>query len=254
MDQSNALLSPAQRMDAAKKWLLGPEMQQNIARALPRHISAERVAQLFFVEARKTPRLLECTGESLLGAVMEVSKLGLELGTLGHAWILPFKVKGKLTATVIIGYKGMLALAWRSDKISNVYGHVVRDGDFFEYTFGSDPVIRHTPADFPDRGRPTHAYAGCTTVTGGQILEVMAIEECEKVRSRSRSGSKGPWVDDYDAMCVKTAMRRALKLAPCSTELARAITVDEAQDARGDQHLEASLEPIPAAGDGDGDA
>ncbi len=244
MNQNSQLMSREQAYDAAKAWIFKPEMQLQIQRALPRHLLAQKVSQLFLVEARKTPGLLECTGDSLLGAVMEVSKLGLELGTLGHAWIIPFKVKGVKTATVIVGYKGMLDLAWRSDKIKSVYAHEVLEGDFFEYAFGSEHYVKHIPAAADDRGKITHTYAGCETVAGGRIMDVMDIVDIEKIRQKARSKDKGPWVTDYHPMCVKTVVRKMLKLAPCSTELTKAISLDELGE-RGDQNLEATLVAIP---------
>lgn len=252
MEQQNQLVPFDERYGQIRDWLLGEEMQTQLVLALPQGIDAGRHCRQFLTECRKIPKLVECTGESLLGAMMEVAQLGLDIGTRGHAWIIPYKVKGTMTANLLVGYKGMLDLAWRSGKVTNMYGHVVNDGDKFEYAFGSDQFIRHVPASYADRGDITHAYSGCDTVYGGKLMDVMLIEDIEDIRSRARGSDKGPWVTDYPQMCIKTSIRRMLKLAPCSAELGRAIALDEKADAGLPQDLaEANpvdigpLEPVP---------
>src|SRR5436309_12826592 len=64
--------------------------KQEIARALPKHMDADRLARVAITTLRQTPRLLECTPQSLLGALMLSAQLGLEPGPLGHAYLVPF--------------------------------------------------------------------------------------------------------------------------------------------------------------------
>jgi recombination protein RecT len=246
MQQTTEIVSFDDRMTKASDWLLGAKMQEALTQALPRGVDPLRLTRLFFTECRRIPDLLECTGESLFGSVLEIAQLGLDIGTRGHAWILPFRVKGTKTATVVIGYKGMLDLAWRSDRIQSVYAHEVFDGDIFEYEFGSEQRIRHTPApDATMRKIITHAYAGCETISGGKLLDVMSVADIEKIRQRARAKDKGPWVTDYPQMCCKTVLRRMLKLAPCSVELSRAITLDEQAEVGLAQHLGAEMTTAP---------
>jgi recombination protein RecT len=251
MEQHNELVPFEERYDKARNWLMSPEMQQRMKLALPRHVDEGRLTQLYLTEWKRIPALMECTGESLLGALMECAQLGLDIGTRGHAWILPYwnKQQRAKVATLIVGYKGMLDLAWRSDKIKSVYAHEVCEGDEFEYAFGSEQFVRHLPADPDKRGDITHAYAGVETIRGGRVLDVMSISAIEKVRERSRSGSenKGPWKTDYWSMCIKTVVRRMLKLAPCSVELSTAIEHDERGDLGLEQRFKATIdnETIP---------
>ena len=248
---STDLQTFAASYNTVKDMLASPNMQDQLRAALPKHVSPERLARLVLTELRRIPRLLDCTRESLLGSVMEAAQLGLDIGTRGHAWILPYKVKGIMTAQLIVGYRGMLDLAWRSGQLRSVYAHVVRDGDVFEYEYGTAQFLRHQPSTLSLKGEISHAYSGCTTVNGGEIFDVMSIEEIESARKRSRAKDSGPWVTDYAEMCRKTSLRRMLKIAPCGLELARAITLDEQAELGLEQRLEDSVVVIaPGSSEG----
>ncbi len=215
--------------------LARPEMQAQLTAALPRALSAERLVRLVCTEVRKNEKLLECSYRSLAGAVMEAAQLGLDIGTRGHSWLIPFKGE----ATLIIGYRGMIDLAYRSERVRSVAAYVVYEGDTFTFRYGTSPEIDHVPVPACDResGTPTHAYAVIETTYGGTLMDVMAVEDLERIRERSRSKSRGPWVADYDEMCKKTVLRRLFKLAPCSTELQRAVTLDDQAEVGVEQHL-----------------
>jgi recombination protein RecT len=246
MEQQHQLTPFEEGYATVHSLIMSPAMQGQFAAALPRSVDPERFARLVLTEIRRIPRLLDCTRESMLGAMMEAAQLGLDIGSRGHAWILPYKIKGTMTATLITGYKGLLDLAWRSQKIKTVYAHEVCEGDFFEYAFGSEQYIRHRPAAKCDRGEISHAYAGCETVFGGKLMDVMPVEDIEAIRQRARARDSGPWVTDFPAMAVKTVVRRMLKLAPCSVELSRAITLDEQGEIGVPQGLEIEITPTAA--------
>lgn len=66
-------------------------MMPEIQRALPKHLSADRLTRIAMTTIRQTPALLECNVQSLLGAVMQAAQLGLEPNILGQCYIIPFK-------------------------------------------------------------------------------------------------------------------------------------------------------------------
>lgn len=68
-------------------------MKPEIAKALPSHMSAERLARIVYTEIRRNPELMECERTSLLGAVMLSAQLGLEQGPLGHCYLVPHNNK-----------------------------------------------------------------------------------------------------------------------------------------------------------------
>src|SRR6185369_356853 len=61
-----------------------------IRMALPRHLDADRMLRISMTSIRRTPALLSCNPQSLLGAIMQASQLGLEPdGVLGLAYLIP---------------------------------------------------------------------------------------------------------------------------------------------------------------------
>jgi recombination protein RecT len=225
--------------------LATPSVQAQIKAALPRHMTAERMARIATTELRKTPKLMECQPMSFLGAVIQCAQLGLEPGNaLGHAYILPFEKRQKINnqwqtvgveAQLIIGYRGMIDLARRSGQILSLSAQAVYAGDEFECVFGLDPTLRHVPNFHdPERAqadRLTFVYAVAKLKDGGTQFAVMSRAEIDAIRARSKAAASGPWVTDYEAMALKTVIRRLFKYLPVSIEMQRAVQLDEKADA-----------------------
>lgn len=209
-----------------------------IARALPRHMNADRMARIVTTEIRRTPKLLQCDAKSLFGAVIQSSQLGLEPGGgLGHAYLVPYGKECQL----IIGYRGMIDLARRSGQMVSLAGEAVYAKDRFEYELGLEPKLKHVPSTDEDRGPLVYVYAVACLVGGGRQFVVMSKGDVDKIRKRSKAGESGPWKTDYDAMAIKTAIRRLFKYLPVSVEVTRAAVFDEAGD-RGAQNNAAVLD------------
>jgi len=201
------------------------EGQKNeIARALPKHMDADRLARIAFTTIRSTRGLATCTPESLLGGLMTCAQLGLEPGPLGHAYFVPFKNE----VTFILGYKGMIELALRSGKIVSLIAREVYEHDEFEVAYGLEDALRHKPVITGDRGRVIAYYAVAKLVGGGHAFVVLSRDDVEKIRKRSRAKDSGPWQTDYDAMAKKTAVRRLFTYLPTSVEIAQALAQDGA--------------------------
>lgn len=212
--------------------------QGEIARALPRHMTADRMARIVTTEIRRIPKLLSCDAKSLFGAVIQCSQLGLEPGSgLGHAYLIPYGKECQL----IIGYRGMIDLARRSGQMMSLTGEAVYAKDKFEYELGLEPRLKHVPATDDDRGTLVYVYAVAVLTGGGRQFVVLSRGDVEKVKRRSKAAGSGPWVTDYDAMAIKTAIRRLFKYLPVSVEMQRAVVIDEAAD-RGEQHNAAVLD------------
>lgn len=214
-----------------------------IALALPKHLTADRLIRVALTSVQRTPELLQCDQTSLLAAIIQSAQLGLEPdGVLGQAYLIPFNntKKGKKEVQFIAGYKGLCALARRSGEISSIDARVVREGDKFKYTFGLNPVLEHVPGETAEdepEGAITHAYAVIRLKDGGHQFDVMTRGQIDAIRKRSRAGTSGPWVTDYAEMAKKTVLRRVLKLAPMSVEAQRAVALDELAEAGIPQEL-----------------
>ena len=202
-----------------------------IARALPNHITAEKMARVFLTACTTTPKLLDCDPLSLMKAVMEASALGLlPDGVLGHGYILPYGSSAKF----IPGFRGLMDMARRSGKVAGIQARVVYKNDDFYYEYGARPTIRHIPAQMAgdEPGDPVGAYATATLIeTDEVVFEVMWEEDINKIRERSPAGSRGPWVTDTLEMWRKTPLRRLMKYLPLSPEVQAAVTSAEYAEA-----------------------
>lgn len=212
-------------------------MSKEIARALPKHVTPDRMARIVITALRNTRNLAACDSASFLGCVMSASQLGLEVNTpLGQAYLIPRKVKdkpGKFSCTLMIGYQGMLDMIWRSGMVKSIDVDVVRSGDHFEYERGTNSRISHRYSEDDNREdqKITHAWASATLAAGGTMSIVLTRSQLEARASRAQDGGKsGPWLTDTAAMCKKTAVRELFKWVPKSSEVARAIAIDEATD------------------------
>lgn len=198
-------------------------MRPEIARALPKHMDADRMARIALTTLRKTPKLANCSPESFLGALMTCSQLGVEPGATGEAYLVPFGRE----CTFVLGYKGMAKLFWQSPMAKSLDAQVVYEHDQFDYQYGLDPYLKHKPV-LGNRGKAIAYYAVATTVSGGSAFVVLSPDDVEKHRKFSKSGNSGPWRDHYDQMAKKTCVRELFKLLPVSVELAQAVAQDGA--------------------------
>lgn len=194
-----------------------------ISQALPKHLTADRIIQVSTTLISRTPDLAECTPASLIGAIIQCSILGFEpIPALGQCYLVPFYngKTGQKEVNFIIGYKGMIDLARRSDKLQTIYAQCVYERDEFDYEFGLEPKLIHKPAK-ENRGALTHVYAVAKFTNGGYSFEVMSKFDVDKIKDSSQAAKSkfSPWNSGYyDEMAKKTVLRRLWKLLPSSIE------------------------------------
>ncbi|MDR3962160.1 MAG: recombinase RecT [Eggerthellaceae bacterium] len=211
-----------------------------IQAVMPKHMSSERMYQIALSAINTTPKLAECSPATILSCVMKCSALGLEpsaVDGLGRAYILPYRSKQGMQAQLILGYKGMIALARRSGEIKDISARAVYEGDEFDYSFGLDEHLSHKPAarEHKDGEKPTHVYMVAHFKDGGHYMDVMTFQEVEAIRKRSKAANNGPWVTDYEAMAKKTVIRRAFPYLPVSVEAMNAAASDDTDGGFVDQ-------------------
>ena len=213
---------------------------------LPKHLTPEKMARLVVNEVRRTPKLAECTSESLIGAVMVAAQAGLEIGPFGYAFLIPRKNNqtGKMEVNFQLGYKGAMRLVWNSGHIGGISPSVVCDTDFFEYEKGTSPFVKHIPCK-GQPGKITHFYTVAKNLLSGEMQsEVMTKWEIDYIRDTYAQGidrNSSPWQTSYDAMGMKTCIVRLCKYLPMSAESQRVISLDEMIDVGADQNLGAEV-------------
>lgn len=237
------------------QWLNSPRFREGMARILPKHLESERFHSLILRQLSAEPKLAQCTPMSVVGGMMQLATLGLEPGVNGEAWLIPYDNRRKVIedgkevwitvteAGVQIGYLGHLALAWRSERVSSVQCNYVMKGDHFKHQHGTNGMIEHIPADDRpvDPKMMTHAYGIIETTYGGQIWWVLNTNEVERIRNSSPSKNSPAWKNWYMEMAMGKALKRALKFAPKTREMARAITLDDEHDASVPQEFDMDI-------------
>lgn len=241
------------RLEGFQSFIDQPRVTDQLARVLPDNLEVKRQKILLLNSLRRTPKILFCTRESLVAAVLQVFELGLSpVAALGHAYFVPFQTRRGLLCQLIIGYRGLIELARRSGTLATTpRAEVVRRGDYFRYSLGLNPQLEHIPADVlqfegPDKvaavrhalaGQPADgkliaAYAVVSPKHGDKEFRVVTQEFINRIKKASRGSGDpdSPWRNWEDQMWAKTAIRQALKFVPLSPEdrLAKALDIDEA--------------------------
>ena len=218
-----------------KKGMSIPDMikalQPEIRKALPSMITPERFTRMALSSLNNNPQLLECTPMSFIAALMDAAQLGLEPNTpLGQAYLIPYrnKDKGVVECQFQIGYKGLIDLAYRNDRLRSIEAHTVYENDEFYYELGLDARLKHIPA-WDERGDIKGFYAVFKLDNGGYRFEVMSKNDVDRFRdiySKTVNSAYSPWNTSYEEMAKKTVIKRVLKYAPLKAEFKRALTLD----------------------------
>ena len=203
---------------------------KQFATALPKHINSERFVRIAITTIRQNPKLAKCNQESLLGALMVSAQLGLEPGTLGQCYLIPFENKrmGTVECQFQIGYKGLIELLRRSGQLSDIYSYTVYENDDFNIEYGLSRTLVHKP-NFTDRGEIKGFYAVAILKDGAKAFEYMTKDEVVKHEEKYRKGSykNDVWNKNFEEMAQKTVVKKLLKWLPVSVEFLENIEKDD---------------------------
>ena len=198
-------------------------------------MSVERYKLNAYTILRSDPKLASTSPESFFGALLRCAQLGLEPNTkLGLAFLVPFysnKLKG-YECVLILGYKGVINLAYRSPRVSGVSAHVVYKQDEFRVEYGTRESILHVPccdANTQTKENALGAYGIIRLVGDGVVQRYLQRDEVLSARPPKRGQSvwdDSIWFREAE-MWLKTAILRAAKYAPISEEMSTAIVSDE---------------------------
>lgn len=240
---------PAERQQQHPLVKLGNQLEtraDEFRKALPAHITPEKLQRTIMTAAQNNPDLLTADRQSLITSAMKAAQDGL----------LP---DGREAALVIFTSRYKDGNEWKSKQLVQympmVYGlrkKIVQSGEIvslqtglvyraemeagaFLYEVGLEPPIRHRPMlDLPEEeltdDKIVAAYSMAKMKDGTISVEVMRRGEIDKVRMVSQTGApkdrfgkdrtpKGPWVDWFGEMARKTVMRRHSKTLPMSGDI-----------------------------------
>lgn len=171
---------------------------------------------------KKKPDLLKCSPNTLFGSIMYFAELGLPFDSPeGFGYILPYMNRKVLEATPIVGYKGLVEIAYRNDKIKSIRIQAVYENDKFNYEYGTSDFIKHVPLMQGDRGKLIAVYSIVKMQNIDPLFVVVHKQQLDEIQAMSKSGnsSYSPYnnsTDVFNIMQCKVAIKLLFKTLPKS--------------------------------------
>ena len=190
------------------------------AKLLPSHVKPEMFARVALTMIQTSPELLNADRNTLFAACLKCAADGLLPDGREAALVV---YGGKVNYLPMVG--GVRKRLLDGGEIASVQAECVYELDAFEFrrTLEGDTMV-HTPAVFAaDRGKLRGVYAIARFRDGRDpLIEVVGLEDIEKARSSSRSGTgpNSPWTKWYSRMAAKVAVHRIGDLIPTNPDTA----------------------------------
>ena len=197
-----------------------------------KNIDSKNYSRALMNLVKSSPQLMACNPKSIIDECLQIATLGLRPEKhLGQAYLIPYRAKNQnqSNATLIIGYKGFIDLAFKSGHIKAFYAHVRCKNDKFIMRLGTNKSIDHWIVDDNDRGEMIGVYAVVQYVNGGFDFEYLSKAQVEALQKRSKASSVS-WQTDKEEMWKKSAIRRLSKRIPMCPDLQTAVSMDEERE------------------------
>jgi recombination protein RecT len=199
---------------------------------LPPDITTEQFRAALWLELTGRPQLHDCTPQSLRECVVKAATYGLMPGRDCH--FLPFSNRrsgGGKVATYVPNYQGIILALERTGKVRRAFAHPVHEGDEWQYDYFSDRPV-HKPAQTVGKKQgPELFYYGAIQFKDGSFaVEVLTLEDLEKIKRSSPAHEHGPWIDWPEMMKRKTALKRVAKYVRLTPQQAAMLDEDEVRE------------------------
>jgi recombination protein RecT len=204
------------------------KFKPQMALALPKHLTPDRMARLAVTAFSTSEKLQQCEPKSIVGSIMTAATLGLEIGVDGQGFLVPY---GK-TCQFVPGWKGLVDLVNRSGN-GTVYTGVIFNDQEYTFTDGAKrDLVIHNETDLDDATDITHAYAvGWVKGAVMPIIELWRVSKIKRHRDKyNKQGTKHYSFKDWEMYCRKIPLLQVLKYMPKSIELQNAIAISDAID------------------------
>jgi len=181
----------------------------HIVHLLPRDVSLDQFQAGLWMEFTTTPKLQECTPGSLIKAAISAAMKGHVPGR--DCFLIPFKNKGNLEATMVEYYQGIVRALDRTGRVAWAKAEPVYKEDHFLCDELAEiyEFRRHIDGD---RGK-LRCYFSAIKLKGAAkpLVRVCTVEEVDKVRQSAPGREQDPWQKWPEEMGKKTALKKHAK-------------------------------------------
>lgn len=189
--------------------VLSSELERpSVVDALPSDFNRARFVQNTVALVADNEQLSRIPQAKLIPVLLKGAYLGLDFFNK-ECYAVPYGQQLQFVPS----YKGMVKLCKRFSKrpLTDIYAHVVRDGDEFENGMedGREYVI-YKPKSFND-GPIVGAFAVAQFADGGIKVETMSKVQLDAVKRMSKAQSGTAWKFFSDEMYRKSVIRRLCK-------------------------------------------
>ena len=188
--------------------------------------------QIVINELKRSSNLQEAfvrNPASLFASILHCAEMGLNPSQMvGEFFFIPYKD----SITPILGYKGLLTLLMRSNKVKKIWSEVVYEDDDFEYELGLEPKLLHTPNHHSVRNsKNIKCIYACAKLDDEVIFKVMFKSEIQNIINMSKVPNELFFNDKKDPeqwMAKKTVLKQLAKLMPKDDDrLKKAVSMDD---------------------------
>lgn len=208
--------------------VLASELERpSVTDALPSDFNKARFVQNTVALVAENEQLARMPQAKLVPVLLKGAYLGLDFFNK-ECYAVPYGQQLQFTPS----YKGMVKLAKLYSKrpLTDVYAHVVRDGDEFESGMeDGHEYVRFKPKPFND-GAIVGAFAVAQFKDGGIKVEVMNKAQLDAVKRMSKSQSGTSWKFFPDQMYQKSVVRRLCKNIDLDMENVEQARIMQAED------------------------
>lgn len=241
---------PAERRELPPLVKLAGQLEQRAGefkKALPSHISPEKLQRTIVTAATNNPDLLSADRQSLIVSAMKAAQDGL-LPDGREAALVVFNTRekgadGQWYSRKLCQYMpmvyGLRKKILQSGEVSTMTVGVVYRTEYesgaFYYEEGTNSTLRHKPMLEMSMEQIADSeivafYSMVRMKDGSLSYDVMMRAKVDRIRELSQTGAtkdkkgqprtpKGPWVDHYAEMGMKTVMRHHSKTLPMSGDI-----------------------------------
>lgn len=197
-------------------------------------------------------KLMQCKPTDLMAEALKAASLHLPLNKqLGQCYILPFKIKGVMVPTLVIGVRGYLQLAMRTNKYANINADVVYGGElkaydkvrgkldltgqrtsnvpvgYFAYFEMKDGFSKLFYMSLEDVCAYAKQYS--PALKFNQNVTAKSLKEIALKQAGFSAGDGVGWLANFESMAIKTVLRQLLsKWGELSIENKNILDFDEA--------------------------